>query len=83
MAMKKGINDLTDEFDTRLGAMRVSRAPIEERDAATAVYERMRSARAICQALLPGAFSEAAVLTVLGEISLEARQRLQSSKSSE
>lgn len=65
---KKGINDLTDAFDTRLQAMQRGRAPRAEEDAAITVYERMRTARSICEALLPGNYTEAAVVALTAEL---------------
>lgn len=65
---KEHINDLTDAFDTRLAAMQKGKAPRAEEDAAIAVYERVRTARAICQALLPVGFSEASVVALAIEL---------------
>lgn len=64
------MNDLTDAFDTRLQAMQKARAPRAEEDAAIAVYERMRTARSICEALLPGNYSDATVAALASEIRL-------------
>ncbi len=64
----KLVNDMTDEFDTRLAAMNKFRAPKAEIDAAINVYERMRTARSICQALLPDGFTDASVIAVAVEI---------------
>lgn len=64
--------DLTDAFDTRLEALqRSGKTPRAEIDAAIAVYERLRSARAICQSLLGAEPPAAAVVAVLAEISAE------------
>lgn len=76
------INDMTDEFDARLVAMEKKRVPRDEADAAISVYERMRTARAICQALLPAGFSDATVVAVATEIRL-VKQSGQSVKSRE
>ncbi len=46
---RSDINDLTDAFDTRLQALQKARAPAAEEEAAIKVYERVRTARAICQ----------------------------------
>jgi len=65
---KEHINDLTDPFDTRLSSLLKGKAPSFEVDAAIAVYERVRTARAICQALLPAGFSEASVVALAVEL---------------
>lgn len=70
--MKKIVNDTTDSFDQRLDELQASHAPQTEIDAATMVYERLRTAQAICQALVPGAYSETAVFSVLQAIADEA-----------
>ncbi len=62
------VNDLTDEFDTRLAALEKSRVPRDEIDAQITVYERARSARAICQALFPDGFTSADVVALVAEI---------------
>lgn len=69
--VNQNVNDLTDAFDVRLQAMQRSRAPTHEVDAAINVYERVRTARAICQALLPEPFSEAAVVSLAVELGRE------------
>ena len=72
--MKKSeINDMTDAFDTRLLAMQHHRAPAAEQGAAINVYERVRTARAICQALLPDTFSAAEVVLLAVELGREAQ----------
>lgn len=68
--MANGVNDLTDQFDTRLAALDKRRVEREEVDAAITVYERMRTAKAICQALLPAGFTDATVVSVAAEIRL-------------
>lgn len=67
----KNVNDLTDAFDVRLQAMQRSSAPTHEVDAAIRVYERVRTARAVCQALLPEPFTEAAVVALAVELGRE------------
>lgn len=62
------INDMTDAFDTRLQAMQRSRAPMPEQDAAIVVYERVRTARSICQALMPTGFTDASVVALAIEL---------------
>jgi hypothetical protein len=62
------INDMTDAIDTRLQAMQRDRAPRAEEDAAITVYERVRTARSICEALLPGSYSDASVVALAGEL---------------
>jgi hypothetical protein len=71
MAMKKIVHDTTDAFDQRLDMLQAGHAPQVEVDAAIAVYERLRTAQAICQALVPGAYSESAMLALLAAISDE------------
>lgn len=69
--VEKIVNDMTDEFDARLKALQKGRAPKKEEDAAIVVYERVRTARAICQALLPKGFTESAVVSVAMELGRE------------
>jgi hypothetical protein len=69
--MKKIVHDTTDAFDQRLDVLQAGHVPPVEIDAAIAVYERLRTAQAICQALVPGAYSESAMLAVLSAISEE------------
>lgn len=72
--MKKIVNEETDEFDLRLDVLQAAKVPQVELDAAVTVYERLRTAQAICQALVPGAYSESAMVAVLTAISDEATQ---------
>ena len=74
--MKKLVQDSTDSFDERLDALQAGHAPQVEIDAATVVYERLRTAQSICQALVPGAYSETAVFSILHAISEEAALRM-------
>lgn len=68
------INDGTDAMDRRLQVMRRNRAPQSEIDAAIVVYERVRTARAICQCYLmdppgrSGEPSEASVVALTVEL---------------
>lgn len=70
--MKKIVNDSTDAFDQRLDVLQAGHAPQIEIDAAIMIYERLRTAQAICQALVPGAYSETAVFSLLQAIADEA-----------
>lgn len=69
---KPNINNGTDAFDTRLQALQRFNAPQREQDAAIKVYERVRTARAICQALLPDGFGDASVVALAVELGREA-----------
>jgi hypothetical protein len=71
----KIVNEQTDAFDERLDVMQRHKVPQVEIDAAIAVYERLRTAQSICQALVPGAYSESAVVALLTAINEEARFR--------
>ncbi len=62
------VNDLTDEFDTRLAALQRANAPKSEQKAAIDVYERMRTARAICHALLGNDVADSSVVSVAIEL---------------
>ena len=62
------VNDGTDAFDARLEVLRKRSADKVEVDAAIAVYERLRTAKAICQALLPGDASALALAAVAAEL---------------
>ncbi len=73
--MKKIVNESTDAFDQRLDILQAAHAPQVEIDAAIVVYERLRTAQAICQALVPGAYSETAMVSLLEAICNEAALR--------
>jgi hypothetical protein len=73
--MKKIVNESTDAFDQRLDVLQAAHAPQVEIDAAIVVYERLRTAQAICQALVPGAYSETAMISLLEAICNEAALR--------
>ncbi len=73
--MKKIVTDSTDSFDQRLDVLQQGHAPQIEIDAAIVVYERLRTAQSICQALVPGAYSESAVVALLEAISGEVALR--------
>ncbi len=62
------VNDMTDAFDRRLEAAERNRVDRTEVDAWIAVYERVRTAKAICESLLPAGYSGAEVVAVAGEI---------------
>jgi len=66
--MKKIVHETTDPFDQRLDILQAAHVPQVEIDAAIAVYERLRTAQSICQALVPGKYSESAVISVLEAI---------------
>ena len=66
--MKKIVHDTTDAFDQRLDILQAAHVPQIEIDASIVVYERLRTAQAICQALVPGAYSETAVISILEAI---------------
>lgn len=69
--MKKIVHDSTDSFDQRLDVLQAGHAPQIEIDAAIVVYERLRTAQSICEALVPGAYSETAVFSTLQAINDE------------
>jgi hypothetical protein len=69
--MKKIVHDTTDAFDRRLDVLQAGHVPQIEIDAAVVVYERLRTAQSICEALVPGAYSETAMLALLEAISDE------------
>ena len=66
--MKKIVHDTTDSFDQRLDVLQAAHVPQIEIDASIVIYERLRTAQSICQALVPGAYSETAVFAILGAI---------------
>ena len=69
--MKKLTGEFADAFDRRLDVLKAAHASQFEIDAAVAVHARLRTAQAICQALLPEPTSESAVITVLDALSDE------------
>lgn len=71
---KSDINDMTDAFDTRLQSLQKHRAPEAEQDAAVKVYERVRTARSICQALLTPGFTDVSVVALAVELGRAAAQ---------
>ncbi len=73
--MKKIVHDSTVAFAQRLDVLQAVHAPQVEIDAAIVVYERLRTAQAICQALVPGAYSETAMISLLEAICNEAALR--------
>jgi hypothetical protein len=73
--MKKIVHESTDAFDQRLDVLQAAHAPQVEIDAAIVVYERLRTAQSICQALVPGAYSETAMISLLEAICNEAALR--------
>lgn len=66
--MHKIVHETTDAFDERLDLLQAAHVPQIEIDAAVAVYERLRTAQSICQALVPGAYSETVVISLLQAI---------------
>lgn len=75
----KDVFDGSDAFDARLAVLQRAGAPEAEVTAAIAVYERVRTAKAIAQALLPGATD--AELVALAAAMGAAAQRPQGSRS--
>jgi len=73
--LKKIVHETTDSFDQRLDVLQAAHAPQVEIDAAIVVYERLRTAQSICQALVPGAYSETAMISVLEAICNETALR--------
>jgi hypothetical protein len=73
--MKHVIPATPDAFDERIEILRSKQVPQIEVDAAVTIYERLRTAQSICQALIPGAYSEPAVLALLAAISDEVAMR--------
>lgn len=75
---KPNLNNGIDAFDVRLQVMQRNRAPSSEIEAAKLVYERVRTARAICQSYLmdppgrPGEPSETSVVALAVELGREA-----------
>jgi hypothetical protein len=62
------------DFETRLETLHESRkAPVYETDAAVNVYERMVTAKAICETVYGAGYSADAVASVMSELSAEAR----------
>jgi len=69
---KAKLNDGTDAFDTRLAVLRRKKAPVHEIDAAIAVYERVRTAQAICKCYLEDLPTVPTVLALVSELGREA-----------
>ncbi len=63
--------DGTDAFDAKLERMRRAGVSGSEIDAAIAVYERVRTARSIAQALLSDGVTDATVVALACEIGAE------------
>lgn len=60
-----------DAFDAKLERLRQAGAPDVEITAAIAVYERVRTAKAIAQALLSAEVADAVVVSLAAEIGAE------------
>jgi hypothetical protein len=69
--MKKTDPEPSGVFEQRLASLRAAHAPQFEIDAAVAVCQRLRTARAVCESVLADSYSESAVLTVLDALSDE------------
>lgn len=69
--MNQQVMDGTDAFDHKLELLRRANAPEVEVTAAIAVYERVRTAKAIAQALLAKGADEALVVALACEIGAE------------
>lgn len=69
--MNQQVMDGTDAFDRKLALLRRSQTPEVEIDAAIAVYERVRTAKTIAQALLSKGADEALVVALAVEIGAE------------
>lgn len=65
--------DEYDAFAEQLAILTAKQAAPHEIEAAKVLYERMRTSQAICGSLLPGKYSEPAVLAVLKALSDEAQ----------
>lgn len=70
----KDVNDMTDAFDRRLQVIQRTVGAESEAEAAINVYERVRTARAICQALLPKGASAAVVVALAVELGAEGQK---------
>lgn len=77
---EKRVLDWTDAFDRKLELLRKAGAPQQELDAAISVYERVRTAKAMAQALLGGKPAPSLVVALAAEIGAEV-QRSQGSRS--
>lgn len=69
--MTKPMKDAPDAFDLRIDALKGAHASPFEIEAAMAVFERVRTAQAIGQAIAPEGASESLVMSLLDALSDE------------
>ncbi len=69
----RNVPDPEDMFITRLEELRAKSVPAGEIEAAITVHERLRTAQAICHSLVPGGYSESAMLALLKTLSDQAQ----------
>lgn len=79
---EKRVLDWTDAFDRKLELLRKAGAPQQELDAAIAVYERVRTAKAMAQALLGAKPAPSLVVALAVDIGAEVH-RSQGTRSAE
>jgi hypothetical protein len=61
-----------DAFVTRVEDLKTRAIPASEIAAAITVHERLRTAQAICHSLVPGGYSESAMLALFTALSAQA-----------
>lgn len=69
----RNVPEPEDMFTTRLEELKAKSVPASEIEAAITVHERLRTAQAICHSLVPGGYSESAMLALLKALSEQAQ----------
>jgi len=68
----RNVPDPDDAFTARLEDLKARSVPASEITAAITVHERLRTAQAICHSLVPGGYSESAMLALLNALTEQA-----------
>ncbi len=69
----RNVPDPIDAFTARLDELRAKGVPETEIAAAITVHERLRTAQAICHSLVPGGYSETAMIALMKALSEQAQ----------
>jgi len=68
----RNVPDPVDAFIARVDDLKARAVPATEIAAAITVHERLRTAQAICHSLVPGGYSESAMLALLSALTEQA-----------
>lgn len=68
----RNVPEPEDAFVTRVEDLKARAIPASEIAAAITVHERLRTAQAICHSLVPGGYSETAMIALFTALSAQA-----------